>query len=168
MKKSLIQRIQFNPLTCIIIIVIATCFYYYKLSADSYKAQVIHVLDGDTIDVLVANQKLRIRLAEINAPEKTQAYGNVSKQTLIKLIKNKDVTVMPIDQDQYQRVIAVVKLGDININQEMVKLGMAWVYTSYNHDLRLPLLEARAKADKVGLWKQTNPLPPWRYRKQQK
>lgn len=168
MKKSLIKRIQFNPIACIIIIVIATIFYYYKLSADSYKAQVIHVIDGDTIDILVAHQKLRIRLAEIDAPEKTQPYGNVAKQRLAKLIKNKEVTVIPTGKDQYQRTLAVIKLDDININQEMVGLGMAWVYTPYNTDPYLPLLEAKAKAHKLGLWRQENPLPPWRYRQQQR
>ena len=162
------KKIQFNPVFCLIIIITTILFYYYRLSADSYKARVIHVIDGDTIDVLVVNQSVRIRLAEIHAPEKAQAYGNQAKKTLAGLIKNKDIIVIPLDQDPYQRTVAIIKLDEININQEMVRLGMAWVYSSYNYDPRLPLLQAKAKADKVGIWQQTNSLPPWVYRKQQK
>lgn len=165
-KPSFLKRLQHNPIFCVIILLIAVIVYNYQVSADSFTAKVIHVIDGDTVDVLVINQLVRIRLAEIDAPEKQQAYGEEAQQALAELIANKTVTVLKVDEDQYQRLIAIIKLDKQNINREMVKQGMAWVYTSYNHDLSLPILEAKARNAKLGLWAQAKPVAPWIYRKQ--
>ncbi|MFD1261576.1 thermonuclease family protein [Entomomonas asaccharolytica] len=165
-KLPLFKRLQHNPIICIVILLIAVGFYYYQISENSFTAEVIHVIDGDTIDVLVVNQSIRIRLAGIDAPETGQAFGAKAKKVLADMIKNKVVTVIQVDKDQYQRMVAIIKLDELNINQEMVRLGMAWVYTNYNQDYNLPLLEAKAKANKTGLWSQSNPIPPWVYRKQ--
>ncbi|UYZ82569.1 thermonuclease family protein [Entomomonas sp. E2T0] len=165
-KIPLFKRLQHNPIICIVILLIAVGFYYYQISENSFTAEVIHVIDGDTLDVLVVNQPIRIRLAGIDAPEKGQAFGSKAKKALADRVKNKVVTVIEVDKDQYQRMVAIIKLDDLNINQEMVRLGMAWVYTNYNQDDSLPLLETKARANKAGLWSQSNPTPPWLYRKQ--
>lgn len=164
--QSFLKRLQHNPIFCVMVLLLAAAVYYYQVSADSFTAEVIHIIDGDTIDVMVVDQLIRIRLAEIDAPEKQQAYGEQAQKTLAKLIANKTVTVVKVDEDQYQRLIAIVKLDKLTVNREMVKQGMAWVYTSYNHDLTLPVLEAKARASKVGLWSQAKPVAPWLYRKQ--
>lgn len=165
-KIPLFKRLQHNPIICIVILLLAVGFYYYQVSENSFTAEVIHVIDGDTIDVLVVNQPIRIRLAGIDAPEKSQAFGTKARKVLSDMVKNKMVTVIEVDKDQYQRTVAIIKLDDFNINQEMVRQGMAWVYTNYNQDYNLPLLEAKARANKAGLWCQANPVPPWLYRKQ--
>ncbi len=165
-KIPLFKRLQHNPIISIVILLLAVGFYYYQISENSFTAEVIHVIDGDTVDVLVVNQPIRIRLAGIDAPEKGQAFGTKARKVLSDMVKNKRVTVVEVDKDQYQRMVAIIKLDDLNINQEMVRQGMAWVYTNYNQDYNLPLLEAKARANKTGLWSQANPAPPWLYRKQ--
>lgn len=165
-KIPLFKRLQHNPIISIVILLLAVGFYYYQISENSFTAEVIHVIDGDTVDVLVVNQPIRIRLAGIDAPEKGQAFGTKARKVLSDMVKNKRVTVVEVDKDQYQRIVAIIKLDDLNINQEMVRQGMAWVYTNYNQDYNLPLLEAKARANKTGLWSQANPVPPWLYRKQ--
>lgn len=165
-KIPLFKRLQHNPIISIVILLLAVGFYYYQISENSFTAEVIHVIDGDTVDVLVVNQPIRIRLAGIDAPEKGQAFGTKARKVLSDMVKNKRVTVVEVDKDQYQRMVAIIKLDDLNINQEMVRQGMAWVYTNYNQDYNLPLLEAKARANKTGLWSQANPVPPWLYRKQ--
>ena len=165
-KIPLFKRLQHNPIISIVILLLAVGFYYYQISENSFTAEVIHVIDGDTVDVLVVNQPIRIRLAGIDAPEKGQAFGTKARKVLSDMVKNKRVTVVEVDKDQYQRMVAIIKLDDLNINQEMVRQGMAWVYTNYNQDYNLPLLEAKARANKTGLWSQAKPVPPWLYRKQ--
>lgn len=165
-KIPLFKRLQHNPIISIVILLLAVGFYYYQISENSFTAEVIHVIDGDTVDVLVVNQPIRIRLAGIDAPEKGQAFGTKARKVLSDMVKNKRVTVVEVDKDQYQRMVAIIKLDDLNINQEMVRQGMAWVYTNYNQDYNLSLLEAKARANKTGLWSQANPVPPWLYRKQ--
>lgn len=169
-KKSIFKRLQHNPIVCVIILLLTFVLYYYQLPVtdDKFTVRVISVIDGDTVDVLFDNHRQRIRLAYIDAPEIGQPYGQRSKQTLIALVKNKMVNIRPLNQDNYQRTVAIIEVDSMNINREMVRLGMAWVYTHYNDDLLLLPLEAKAKVNKTGLWQQKNPIAPWIYRQSKK
>lgn len=127
--------------------------------------KVVGVSDGDTITVLDA-QKIqhKVRLAEIDAPEKAQAFGNKSKQALSTLVFGKSVTVVEQGHDKYKRTIGRVYQGNVDVNAEQVKQGMAWVYRKYSKDKTLLPLEAEAKAQRLGLWADSNPIPPWEWR----
>jgi len=46
----------------------------------------------------------------------------------------------------------------------MIKAGMAWVYRKYNDDLIYYEAEEQAKRERLGLWSQPNPQPPWEFR----
>lgn len=164
-KNILFKRLRHSPIISIIILLLAAIFYYYSSLEESTSAEVVNVIDGDTVDVLIANQSMRIRLAAIDAPERSQAFGNEAKQALMSLVKNKKITVIKMGQDQYQRVVAFIKVDDLNVNKEMVRLGLAWMYDQYSYDPSLLLLEAKARENKMGLWLQVNPVPPWLYRK---
>ena len=83
------------------------------ISAD-FAAQVIDVLDGDTIKVLHNNHAERIRLNGIDCPEKGQAYGKRAKQTVSELVFGKEVTLNTFGRDKYRRTIADVLLADGN------------------------------------------------------
>lgn len=126
---------------------------------------VVGVLDGDTIDVLVERQPVRVRLAQIDAPEKRQAFGTRSRQTLANLVFRQSVRVAEEGRDRYGRVIGTVYVGDVDVNAQMVREGMAWVYRKYAKDRGLYELERQAQANRSGLWVDPEPVPPWEYRR---
>jgi endonuclease YncB( thermonuclease family) len=130
-----------------------------------YDGKVVGVSDGDTLIVLTPEkQQIKVRLAEIDAPEKSQAYGQRSKQSLSDLVFGKQVRVEQQDRDRYGRVVGKVYVGSLDVNAEQVKRGMAWVYRKYAHDQALFALEQEAKNNKRGLWADPHAIPPWEYR----
>ena len=134
------------------------------LSAARLQGHVIRVLDGDTLDVLQDNQPVRVRLANIDAPEKKQPFGRWSTNALKTLIAEKSVTVVYTQKDRYGRVLGQVFTTDISVNREMVRQGAAWVYDRYNTDDALPAIQQDARSQKRGLWSDRHPVPPWEWR----
>lgn len=128
--------------------------------------QVVAILDGDTIDILVDRQVVRVRLAQIDAPEKHQPYGSRAKQALASLSFRQPVTVIEAGRDRYGRVLGTVHVAGVNVNAAMVRQGMAWVYRRYATDPALFRAEAAAKVEKRGLWADPSPVPPWNFRRQ--
>lgn len=130
--------------------------------------RVVSVKDGDTIHVLELNEKspilFKIRLAHIDAPEKSQAFGKQAKLVLSSLCANKNVRVNIITQDRYGRYVGVVWDQRTNINLEMVKLGYAWWYFHYSKNQEYKSAEEKAKQWKKGLWSMPDPMPPWIFR----
>lgn len=127
-------------------------------------APVIGVADGDTLTVLVDGKPLRIRLGNIDAPEKKQAFGERSKLSLSELCYRRDATYSMLGVDRYGRTIATVFCDGVDVNRAQVERGMAWVYTQYNKDRSLVTVETQAKAAKRGLWADKDPVPPWEFR----
>jgi len=125
-------------------------------------------MDGDTVKVLVAgNQQWKIRLAEIDAPEKRQPWGKRAKQALAAKIFEKEVEVTVTGTDRYGRYIGKIRLGDRDINREMVREGHAWVYRKYMNDRSLLDDEAEARKGRLGLWSlpEAQRTPPWEWRR---
>jgi len=130
-------------------------------------ARVVGITDGDTLKVLTpAHDLIKIRLAEIDAPEHDQPYGSRSKQALSALAFGMTVSIEDEGKDRYGRTIGLIHVGQENVNAEMVREGAAWVYTKYNHDPALPPIEADARAAKRGLWAlpEAQRVPPWEWR----
>ena len=141
--------------------------------ADILTGRVVGVTDGDTITVLDgSNTQHKIRLGGIDAPEKKQAFGNVSKKSLSDLVYDKRVDVDWYKHDRYGRIVGKVMVDGVDANLEQIKRGMAWYYKKYKGELvledRLSYLHAEknAEAKKLGLWFDDKPIPPWEYRKQ--
>lgn len=132
--------------------------------AAELNGKVIHVLDGDTIEVLQDNKPVRVRLANIDAPEKKQAYGRWSTNQLKSLVAGKSVTVTYTRTDRYGRVLGLVETKHINVNRSQVISGAAWVYERYNTDKALPALQKAAQEQGLGLWADSQPVPPWEWR----
>jgi endonuclease YncB( thermonuclease family) len=137
-------------------------------SKGGLQGRVIGVHDGDTFTLLQAgNQQTKIRLAEIDAPESNQPYGNKAKQELSGLIFGKTVTVTIQDTDRYGRTVGRVTANTLDVNAEMIRRGAAWVYRKYAKDQTLYPLEAQAQQDKnAGLWNlpESQRIPPWEWR----
>lgn len=138
------------------------------LQYQSFTAKVIRIIDGDTMEILYQNTPIKIRLAHIDCPEKRsrQPFGNNAKKALADLCFGQQVTLKGQNSDRYGRLIAVVINSKKQIvNQEMVKLGMAWHFTKYSSDKTYAKLEQDARKKKIGLWQDNNPTPPWQWRK---
>ena len=126
--------------------------------------QVIHIADGDNLIVVINDEHIRVRLAGIDAPEKNQPFGTHSRQSLSDLCFWKQVVVTPKGKDQYGRMFAKVRCGDVDAGEEQVKHGMAWVYDRYVKDPSLNPLQEEAKTAKRGLWADSHSTPPWEWR----
>ena len=146
-------------------ILILLCTFTF-INAQIITGKVIGVMDGDTIKILTTNKdQYKIRLSDIDAPEKRQAYGKKSKWFLSDLIYRQTVTVQYSKRDRYDRIIGRVYLDNMDINKEMVRAGYAWVYRRYSKDTSLILLEDHARAQQLGLWKGNNPIYPSDFRR---
>jgi endonuclease YncB( thermonuclease family) len=139
--------------------------------AEVLTGQVISISDGDTITVLDESQtQHKIRLAGIDAPEKTQAFGQASKKSLSDLVFQKQVNVYWEKTDRYQRIVGKVSLQDQDICLEQVKRGMAWHYKQYQRDqtqedrLKYDRAEREARDNRIGLWSDDAPIEPSKFR----
>ncbi len=144
-------------------------------NAETITGRVVGVTDGDTITVLDADKvQHKIRLSGIDAPEKKQAFGNRSKESLSDLAFDKTVTVETDKRDKYGRQVGKVLVNGQDVNLVQVERGMAWFYRQYQreqspNDQRLyEATEDAARADKRGLWRDADPVPPWVWRRAKK
>jgi len=149
-------------LICIVIGLIFPCVIH------AWEGKVVSVTDGDTIKVLKDGKQVKVRLAAIDTPEKGQPYGQAAKKFTAKLVAGKIVKVWPTDTDRYGRTIAFVFVGGVDLNKELLKAGLAWHYKQYSRDPELAKLEFEARAKKVGLWSEPDPVAPWEWRKMKK
>jgi len=148
------------------IILISFFIFSFSVSAtEVIEGRVVGVHDGDTVTLLIAgNQQLKIRLAQIDAPELDQAFGQKSKQSLSDMVFNKAIKVEKETVDKYGRTVGTLIVDGMDANREQVKRGMAWAYKQYLHDQSLLQVEEDARQAKAGLWSEPNPMPPWEYR----
>jgi endonuclease YncB( thermonuclease family) len=171
--------------------------------AETFSAKVIVVMDGDTVMVLrESGQKLKIRLANIDAPEvghagmggappnsqKDQPYGKQSRDSLLEMLGRKQVQIDSRAIDKYGRVIGLVSVDGLDVNQAQVKRGYAWAGEGWQQrrsasrqpekqasgpkraaggsDKSYIGLQAEARRAGLGLWVQEDAQPPWQWRKQ--
>ncbi len=151
---------------------------------EEFSARVIVVLDGDTVLALRAcesaereapgtdhrsscggSRKVKIRLANIDAPEKSQDGGEESRQALAELVLHKDVRVSSQAVDGYGRTVATLGTGGMNVNEEQLRRGMAWEYSFHHRNRTYIALQDEARNAGRGLWAQPAPIPPWQWRK---
>lgn len=162
-------------LLTIALIVLLTCTAH---AGRVVEGMVKAVYDGDTILLTTREEsRLKVRLYGIDAPETKkpdkpgQPYGDISKRTLMYKIMGRRVTAEIIDIDQYKRAVAVIRYNGKDINQEMVAEGMAWAYRQYlqgPYESEYISSETRARARHAGIWRESNPQPPWEFRNGQK
>jgi endonuclease YncB( thermonuclease family) len=100
-------------------------------NADSLlEGRVVGITDGDTLTLLVDRAQHKIRLAQIDTPERAQPWGTRARQALSDKVFRKVVTVRVSDTDRYGRLIGEIWLGDRDINRELIREGYAWAYQS--------------------------------------
>ena len=123
------------------------------------------VVDGDTVHVFYQDEVYKIRLTEIDAPERDQPYGNNSTEYLKRLLKDGRVDVDISGTDRYGRKLGRLYWRGKDINRELVSAGYAWVYDQYVTDNSFYENQSKARNSKKGLWEDQNPLEPWNWRK---
>ena len=136
------------------------------LAADLH-GRIVGISDGDTATLLTpSHRQVHIRLAEIDAPEHHQPYGERARQELAGLIWRREVRVEVEGHDRYGRTIGRVFVGPLDVSAEMVRRGGAWIYLRYARDPALAPLEAEARRERRGLWDAAEAQrgPPWAWR----
>ena len=139
--------------------------------AEILRGKVVKIADGDTLTLLDrSKQQHKVRLIGIDAPERKQPFGTVSRQNLADLVFGKEVAVEWHKQDRYQRVLGKVLLNGKDVNLEQIKAGLAWHYKQYDRDQLPADRKLYAEAQKAaslkgtGLWNDPAPVAPWDFR----
>lgn len=129
---------------------------------------VVGVIDGDTIDARCgqpnAYEKIRVRITEIDAPEKRQPFGEKSRQSLADLCFQAQAVISSTSKDRYGRTLGRVECKGKDVALHQAQAGMAWWYAQYGKDRAVQAAEQQARADRAGLWADASPKPPWEFR----
>ena len=126
------------------------------------------VVDGNTIVFKAGDAKtLRVRLADIDAPELDQSWGEEAKAALKAWAANRRAEIRIVDTDRYVRSVATLWIDGENINRKLVAEGHSWVHHRYLRDRALLSREASARASGLGLWLREDVVEPrvWRQQK---
>ena len=136
------------------------------LSFAQLKGKVIKVADGDTFTILTENkEQVKIRLFGIDCPESKQDYGNKAKQHVSDLCFGKEVYIEEKGKDRYKRTLGIAYVDTININESLLKCGLAWHYRRYYDSKEYAELEQQARKSKINIWSMKEPVAPWIHRK---
>jgi endonuclease YncB( thermonuclease family) len=137
----------------------------------AWVGKVVRISDGDTITVLHEKRPERVRLYGIDCPESRQTFGYRATQFTENAVFGKMVEVHPFDVDQYGNTVGIVRVKGTILNEELIRAGLAWVYTHYCHlglCRKWKGLMAQARSERRGLWAGSNPTPPWKYRREKR
>lgn len=115
------------------------------ISTSNFTGKVIRITDGDMIVLTENNEQVKVRLEGIDCPEHNQNFGTKAKQVTSELCFNKKVKIEKSGTDKYGRTLGFVYVGDICVNKELLRLGMAWHYKYFNKDPEMAKLEAEAE-----------------------
>lgn len=127
----------------------------------------VGITDGDTLKVRCGEAPQQIiRLAEIDAPEAKQPWGQRSKQALASLCFQQQAQVWPVSTDRYGRLVARVECAGVDVANSLVSAGLAWVFDRYAAKAS-PLygLQDAARQARLGLRADPAPVPPWQWRR---
>ena len=105
--------------------------------AETFEGEVTRVVDGDSLIVQLNQQSVRVRLKEIDAPERKQPFGKHSQESLVAICAHKVARVTWTEKDRNGRTLGRVWCGRIDANAEQVRRGMAWVFDRYVKDRSL-------------------------------
>lgn len=168
--RSRTQYDLFSLLACVLVLVWAN-----SATAALLEGVVVGVTDGDTITVLDATRNQhKIRLAGIDAPESGQPFGQRSRQYLASIAFQKRVAVEWAKRDRYGRIVGKVLVNGNDVNVRLVQAGLAWHYKAYQKEqsssdaMLYADAESEAREQRLGLWRDARPVPPWEWRKAKK
>lgn len=148
------------------------CWLALTCNASAWDARVVDVTDGDTVIVEPINggDRIKIRLAGIDAPERQQPYGEGARGYAFEIALYKKVFVDELYKDRYGRTVATVTFEDGKTFQQlMLQAGLAWVWIKYCKDCReWQIIQNDASDKHIGLWADDAPVAPWDWRARKK
>lgn len=145
---------------------VATC---PALSWADFGARVVTVHEGDRLTIHHEGRSETIYLKDIDCPELKQPYGKQAKHAIAAYVGNREVVVRALKRDRDGRATAEILLQDgRNVGHELLKEGLAWWQRSASNDASLEVLEELARASRKGLWADSNPVPPWKWKDSKK
>jgi len=150
---------------CLWFLIALLPFVAFAAMGQTLFGKVTRVVDGDTVAFKVHKGPVeKVRLADIDTPERDQPWGTEATAALRQWSMSKPARIEVVDTDRYGRLVATLWVDDENINRRLVKEGHAWVYRKYLRDTSLIKLEARAKSRRTGLWSSNDVIEPsdWR------
>ena len=132
--------------------------------------RVVKIMDGDSLSLLdAANRQHTIRLYGIDTPEWDQPHGERAKKALARLVDGRNIGVVKVDTDTFNRTVGTVFIGNTNVNLAMIEAGHAWWFARYApYERHLAVAEEEARERQLGLWSSANPVPPWQWRRNQR
>ena len=137
--------------------------------AMAWQGRVRSVPDGDSLTVERAGRTVKIRLYGIDSPEYRQPGWLEARDFTRRLVSGRSVEIEQMDRDNYGRVVALVVRDGVLVNRELVRAGHAWQYPRYcrSRDLctEMASLQDTVRAERLGLWREPSPLPPWKWKR---
>ena len=127
--------------------------------------EIVKVVDGDTVHAYYQGQLHKIRLTEIDAPERNQPGGRESSAYLSTLLVDGVFDVEFFGKDKYGRDLGRIYDNEQDINRLMVRAGMAWVYDAYVKDKSFYKNQKLAQTQQLGVWSSSDPISPWTWRR---
>jgi micrococcal nuclease len=157
---------KLNNLSILFIWLLLLYFPFTPCSAkELLQGLVISIEDGDTITILRQDKvKVRVQFYGIDCPEMDQPFGKEAKQFTSDMVLKKNVNIFQYGADQHGRSEGVVSVEGINVNEQLIKVGLAWQYRKYCKEAfcgKWKRFEDEARKGKIGLWRDTAPVPPW-------
>lgn len=138
-------------------------------SAETFTGRVVAITDGDTLAVFMQGAPIRVRIADVDAPERGQPFSRKAREALSSLCRRTEATVEPVATDRWRRTVGRVTCDGVDAGSHLVRLGLAWTYTKYApEDSELHQIEREARDAGVGLWVEPAPTPPWDWRSAQR
>lgn len=140
--------------------------------AGEIAGRVVGIADGDTLTLLDADKVQHVvRLDGIDAPERAQPFGNVSKRHLSDLAFGREAVAECHKVDRWGRRVCRVLVDGLDVCLEQVRAGLAWHFKRYAREQQEEHRRAYAEAEdaargaRVGLWSMADALPPWEWRR---
>ena len=134
-------------------------------SLPAYSAEITYFYDGDTVKILDNGQEFKLRINDIDAPEKNQSYGKKSRRALMQLCEFGEFQAQITGQDKYGRKLGKLVCHGEDASLYMVQNGYAWFYAHYSNDGNLAFAQQQARNNGLGLWRSKQQTEPWIWRK---
>ncbi|MFZ3176283.1 MAG: thermonuclease family protein [Thiobacillus sp.] len=139
--------------------------------ADTLHGVVIVVIDGDTVlfkpDHYSSGSRafLKVRLADIDAPETGQPFGEAATEALKARVLKQRAQLEIVAIDAYGRKLGRLTVDARSVNAELVRRGLAWASARGADRHAMSALQREAQGERIGLWQDAAPTPPWEWRK---
>ena len=134
-------------------------------SLPTFAAEITYFYDGDTVKINDNDVEFKLRINDIDAPEKNQSYGKKSRRALMSLCEHDEFQVQITGEDKYQRKLGKLYCHGEDASLYMVQNGYAWFYAHYSNDGNLAFAQQQAHNNGLGLWHAKQQTEPWIWRK---